>query len=227
MTVLFAATVLIGNLLEDVSIQTGFPFGSYYHTTGPKIIDVPISVGPTYFAIGYVAWRVAGILLGSADGGPGSTLLQPIVAAVLATMYDLTIDPIGSTVARFWVWRHGGAYFGVPISNFLGWLLTVYLFLQVFAIVVRRRAGVARIGDTATPDLVPVLVYLAMGMTAVFAWLHALGSSSRIVADGTGHEWSVRALYAGTMLVSLFTVCFIALLAAALTQRHDQRGTGS
>jgi putative membrane protein len=26
-----------------------------------------------------------------------------------------------------WIWEHGGAYFGVPFHNYLGWLLTTFL----------------------------------------------------------------------------------------------------
>jgi uncharacterized membrane protein len=39
--------------------------------------------------------------------------------------WDLTIDPMMSTINGNWVWHDGGSYFGVPVSNFLGWYLTV------------------------------------------------------------------------------------------------------
>jgi putative membrane protein len=41
--------------------------------------------------------------------------------------WDLSMDPVWSTVMHSWIWLQGGAYFGVPVSNFLGWYLTVYV----------------------------------------------------------------------------------------------------
>ena|ERR1700754_150974 len=38
------------DLAENLSIETGFPFGPYHHDTGPELFDAPIAVGPTYFA---------------------------------------------------------------------------------------------------------------------------------------------------------------------------------
>ena len=53
-------------------------------------------------------------------------------------MWDLTVDPISSTLQGLWVWTTPGAYFGVPISNFFGWFLVVYLFFQIFALYISR-----------------------------------------------------------------------------------------
>lgn len=49
-------------------------------------------------------------------------------------MWDLTVDPISSTLQGLWIWTYPGSYFGVPISNFFGWFLVVYIFFQIFAL---------------------------------------------------------------------------------------------
>ena len=36
---------------------------------------------------------------------------------------DAVIDP-GAAALGFWVWPGGGAYYGVPLSNYAGWLLS-------------------------------------------------------------------------------------------------------
>jgi putative membrane protein len=36
---------------------------------------------------------------------------------------DTVLDP-GATSLGFWVWPEGGVYYGVPPSNFAGWLLS-------------------------------------------------------------------------------------------------------
>ena len=43
-------------------------------------------------------------------------------------------DPVWSTVLRGWVWRDGGPWFGVPLSNYLGWYLTVFTIYILFAL---------------------------------------------------------------------------------------------
>jgi putative membrane protein len=41
-----AAGLIISNILENLSIQTGFPFGHYHYTGGGKIFEVPWFIGP-------------------------------------------------------------------------------------------------------------------------------------------------------------------------------------
>jgi hypothetical protein len=50
------------------------------------------------------------------------------------------MDPVWADIDHAWVWRDGGPYYGVPISNFFGWFLTVYIFYQLFALYLRNRA---------------------------------------------------------------------------------------
>src|ERR1700704_3364630 len=51
----FLAVCLVStNVLENLTILTGFPFGHYYYTAniGPKLFLVPILIGPAYFGTG-------------------------------------------------------------------------------------------------------------------------------------------------------------------------------
>lgn len=60
------AVVGVGYLLEALSIHTGFPFGLFRHMpeNGPQLFGVALIVGPTYFALGYIGWVIAALLLG-------------------------------------------------------------------------------------------------------------------------------------------------------------------
>ena len=64
----------------------------------------------------------------------------PLLAAMVMTSWDLAVDPTLSTLGRYWIWRDGGAWFGVPVSNFGGWLATNYLIYQCFALYQGRRS---------------------------------------------------------------------------------------
>src|SRR5712692_8075491 len=143
MLVLAAITLVVSNIFENLSILTGFPFGHYYYTDelGPKLFLVPILIGPAYLGTGYLAWTLARILLGATEKRlPGQQVWAvPVLASFLMVAWDLSFDPIASTIGHSWIWQQGGNYFGVPFSNFMGWFLTVFVFFQLFALYLRGR----------------------------------------------------------------------------------------
>src|ERR1700726_4857577 len=145
--ILFFLVVCLGvsNAFENLSILTGFPFGWYHYSDamGPKLFLVPLLIGPGYFGVGYLSWTLARAILGDDDTRLAGLLsfAPPAIASFIMVSWDLTIDPMMSTITGSWVWHYGGSYFGVPVSNFLGWYLTVYVFFQCFALYTRRRVA--------------------------------------------------------------------------------------
>src|SRR5258708_35663254 len=142
--VVFAAiTLVVSNIFENMSILTGFPFGHYYYTDGlgPKLFLVPILIGPAYLGTGYLSWTLARVILGATEQRlPGRFIFSvPMLASFLMVSWDLSFDPINSTIDHLWIWQQGGNYFGVPFSNFMGWFLTVFVFFQLFALYLRGR----------------------------------------------------------------------------------------
>src|SRR5207248_2740604 len=64
-------------------------------------------------------------------GGLARLVWLAVLSAMVMTAWDLVVDPLmsGPSVGA-WVWEEGGPYFGVPLRNFVGWMLTtgtVYL----------------------------------------------------------------------------------------------------
>ena len=57
---------------------------------------------------------------------------RAIMAVIVMTAWDVVIDP-GMARAGYWVWEHGGSYFGVPRHNFVGWLVTTFTVYVVSA----------------------------------------------------------------------------------------------
>ena len=136
-------TLIVSNITENLSILTGFPFGHYYYTDffGAKLFLVPIVISVAYFGLGYLSWAVAGSILRRDDGRPAKhlTYTVPLLASILMVSWNLTFDPILSTLIGAWIWQDGGSYFGVPFSNFMGWFLTVYIFYQLFGLYLKRQ----------------------------------------------------------------------------------------
>jgi putative membrane protein len=72
------------------------------------------------------------------------------------TAWDTVMDP-GMAAAGNWVWEKGGSYFGVPVQNYFGWLLTTFLVYWIAGFLWRKpnkSAGVTRIFEA-----LPVIVY--------------------------------------------------------------------
>jgi len=71
------------------------------------------------------AWAVAYAVTGTVRGW------RFVAASALAfTAWDLFLDP--QMVAwGYWVWEIPGIYFGIPLSNYAGWLLSAALLTTV------------------------------------------------------------------------------------------------
>jgi putative membrane protein len=165
--VFVVAGLVISNILENLSIQTGFPFGHYHYTGDGKIFQVPWFIGPAYLATGYLAWIAATALLADVRRNSGwlTTIGTPIVGALAMTAWDLAMDPTMSTIKEAWIWENSGGFFGVPLVNFLGWTFTVYLFMQIFALYLRERGPAAQPEHTTASDLQAVLLYAATSLS--------------------------------------------------------------
>ena len=210
--VYFAICLVVSNSLENLSILTGFPFGYYSYTEklGPKLFLVPVIIGGAYAGAGYVSWMVAHVLLdrmGPSDRFAAWAL--PVVAAVLMVAWDLCFDPSSSTVSRSWIWRDGGGYFGVPFQNFLGWYLTVFLFLAMFSVYQAGRPVGA--GDR-TYWAQAIVMYFLLGLQ--YPLLYLSGTDSREVTDPAGHVWNTANIRMTAALVAIFTMISFSLIAA-------------
>jgi putative membrane protein len=212
--VFVAAGLVISNILENFSIQTGFPFGHYHYTGGSKIFQVPWFIGPAYLATGYLAWVVATVLLGDVRRNSPwlTTIGTPIIGAFAMTAWDLALDPATSTINHAWIWENGGAFFGVPLVNFLGWTFTVYLFMQVFALYLRSRGPLpaAQPDRTTASDLQGVLLYAA---TAISFFPQFFTGERTTVTDAVGATWRTGDIYETSVLLTVYGMFFIALLA--------------
>lgn len=117
-----------GFAIEALGVATGFPFGSYDYSgeLGPKLAGVPLIIPLAWTWMAWPAWLAAVRLTSS---GPGRIAL----AAVGLAAWDLFLDP--QMVAEgYWVWRDADPALpglpGIPVSNYLGWLLFAVLLMS-------------------------------------------------------------------------------------------------
>jgi uncharacterized membrane protein len=224
----FVLFLLVGNVTENLGVTTGLPFGHYYFTSclGPKLFHVPILLGLAYLGVGYLSWALALLILGNHNGqnslaGFGVVAL-PLVASFLMVAWDFSMDPVWSTVQHCWIWQHGGGYFGVPVSNFLGWYFTVYISYQLFALYLRRRSVVFNPLPVSFWQFA-VLFYAICAAGNLLLLFGAPPGGLAVVSDPSGATWNVRDILGASALVSIFTMGAFALLAwIRLAERNPE-----
>ncbi|NNE70376.1 MAG: carotenoid biosynthesis protein, partial [Rhodothermales bacterium] len=125
----------VGAGAELLGTTTGFPFGSYFYThwLGPQMLGhVPWFIPPSWFALGLVSFDLASRL--------GRTGWQRIgLAAVFLTLWDVSLDPAMSRAFPFWTYPDGGFFYGMPLSNWVGWLFTGTVIMMGFEWMLRDR----------------------------------------------------------------------------------------
>jgi len=153
-TLLFGAlTYVVGLSCEYSSVHNGFPFGLYHYvetTRGQEIwvLGVPLFDSISYTFLAFASYTVA-ILLCSPLYRRGWDLRVLdtwrirrssrvwLMAALFMVMVDVVVDPLSVLGGRWFLGRifwydPPGPYFGVPISNYLGWYLVASVSIAIF-----------------------------------------------------------------------------------------------
>ena len=113
---------------EYASTRVGVPFGLYHYTGATRGIElylgnVPFFDSLSFPFLAYASFCLARRVLGSVDRGR-----MTLLAGVLMMLLDVVIDPLAVLgdrwfLGRIFYYAEAGAYFGVPLSNFAGWLV--------------------------------------------------------------------------------------------------------
>lgn len=175
--------------------------------------------------MGYASWVIANLLVGTKVERPQNRyalVAIPIIAAFVMTQWDLVMDPSGSTLDKAWVWFDGGGYFGVPLSNFLGWPLITWLYFQAFAVYAYKRRFRGRyLPRSRGLWALPILLYLAAGHCHL---PRLLAPDARLI-DARGHAWSTADLSTTAVIVMLSTMAPTSMLALVRLYRPATQTT--
>ena len=131
-----------GFTLERLSMSV---FGSHRYGSGWVLapLGVPIAVALVWAAV------ISSALTLAARRGLRPTWARALAAALFAVTLDLTIEPVA--VRRgLWEWTPPGPWLGVPIGNFVGWVVIV----AGYGIGAERWAGDGRFGVEALRRLI-------------------------------------------------------------------------
>jgi putative membrane protein len=143
--IFFALSAVISWLFEQIGVATGVIYGPYHYTDtlGLKLGHVPLLIPIAWFMMIYPSHVIANLIGTGKPAGVGGSLLRIVwlsaLGAMTMTAWDLLMDPgMSSPPSQSWVWEQGGPYFGVPLQNFIGWLLTTFTVYVVYRLVEPR-----------------------------------------------------------------------------------------
>ena len=109
-------------LFETFAIKTGWPYGNFYYgdSIGYRFFNTtPWTVGFAFPPILLLAYYVGQKL-------HQKKLYLYLVAGITAMLVDLVLDPAATTL-KLWVWEKGGPFYGVPLQNFVGWVIAGFI----------------------------------------------------------------------------------------------------
>jgi len=172
-------SAVIGFIFEFAGVSEGFLFGQYYYTSylGPTLFGVPFLVilfWPAFIYTGYaisnsfLLWQNKKIVT------PLHVLGIVLLDVIIVVASDLFIDPLFGN-GKAWVWLSPGPFFGIPLSNFLGWAVVVFLASAIFRTIEFRYPFKHR---CRSAQIIPILAYsiacLSFFSYAIFIGQHLL-----------------------------------------------------
>ena len=194
-TALFSArTFVVAWTAEFASTRIGIPFGLYHYTGTTSaqelyIANVPFFDSLSFVFLAYAAWCLARLWLSRSHG-----MATVGVAGVLMMLLDVVLDPLAVRGARWFLgqvfyYPEGGIYFGVPLSNFAGWVLVGWAAIGGFVLADRR-------ATTSCPNYGVALYYGILVFNLAMTWwigeplLLAVGVLLQAALWTLGMAWS-------------------------------------
>lgn len=126
---------LVAYLSEISSIRNGFPYGMYHYLyeniRGEIIVGgVPLWDSLSYSFLAYASYEFTSFFI-------GRSRYFLILASLMMVLLDVVTDPLAVRgeywfLGKIFYYPNGGLYFGVPLSNFMGWFLVASIILYSY-----------------------------------------------------------------------------------------------
>jgi putative membrane protein len=158
----------VGWLAEQLGSSYGWFFGSYTYTPvlGPALGDVPIVIPLMWFALTYVGYVIANLIVWQdpvdRPASLGHDAIMALLGAMVVTCYDLGVDPYMVYVLKAWIMTDkDGWWFGETVQGFAGWMTVSFAILFAFRRLARVRTTPENPG-TVLPTMRHVFVPLGV-----------------------------------------------------------------
>ena len=166
-----ALVTLYAYAVEFVGVTTDQPYGPFEYgvSLGPMVEGVPVGLPVFFLPLVLNSYLLYLLLLG--DRARAWWVRLPVVVATVVAV-DVVLDP-GAVALGFWQYFGETAFYGVPLSNFRGWVLSAAVAVVVFDWAFDREALLARLDSCPfmLDDMVSFVV-LWGGVNAAFGnWI--------------------------------------------------------
>ncbi|THE63261.1 carotenoid biosynthesis protein [Salinadaptatus halalkaliphilus] len=132
--------------IELVGVRTDWPYGAFEYTIqlGPMVLgEVPLALPVFFIPLVLNAYLLTLLVLGSWRNR-AVVRVPTAIAAVVAI--DLVLDPAAVAIG-FWAFEPPGIYYGVPVSNYVGWLISGSVAVVLVDLAFDRTALLERVRD--------------------------------------------------------------------------------
>lgn len=166
---LLLLTFGISLLFESVGVATGWIYGPYHYTNklGFKFLGlVPLLIPVAWFMMTYPSYVIARYIIPPIKNAWIWRLCVAGLGAVVMAAWDLAMDPM-MVAGGHWIWDEAGAYFGVPLHNFWGWCLTIFVTFVLFLVIARLKPEY--VGANGPFNRLAIWSYAITGLSSVLA----------------------------------------------------------
>jgi uncharacterized membrane protein len=169
--IVFFLLAFISSLaIELVGSVTGAVFGSYRHESimpGRLFGLVPLVVPFGWYVIAYLSFATAATVLPK----DSARLVRTISATALFVAYDLVADP-NHLYRGSWSYPGGGAYYGIPVQNFVAWAAVGLLIFSILGLIQPQRESASETKELPLGLVAYAAVMLHEGLFAMFISRH-------------------------------------------------------
>ncbi len=132
--------------IELVGVRTDWPYGAFEYTIqlGPMLFgEVPLALPLFFIPLVLNAYLLTVLVLGQW----AERLLVRIPIAIAAVVaIDLVLDPAAVAIG-FWAFDPPGIVYGVPLSNYFGWVISGTVAVVLVDLAFDREALLARVRE--------------------------------------------------------------------------------
>jgi putative membrane protein len=175
---IFAVSFVVSLASELLGTYTGLPFGVYGYTSllGYKILDlVPFNIPTSWFFMLYASLAICGRLLQAKDDST-SRWYWALIAGLVLTAWDVSMDP-AMVKTQHWIWDIPDLsstsafsqfigremFYGMPLTNWMGWLLTGIIVARLMLAIVPPSVWARNVA----PSKFPLVLYGVNGLLPI------------------------------------------------------------
>ncbi len=154
-------------ILEALGAQTGIIYGDFiYHEYIPlQLFGTPLAMLGIW---GFLVYEWYQLFFRQKIN---NALLVIILTAIGIVSFDLVIDP-GAAHLGLWYWVEKGPWFGIPISNFIGWFIMSSIGGSLLLYLYKKNIFIIN----HTEPHAMVVSFISLGFWTSYHFLHGIPS---------------------------------------------------